>query len=164
MSLQSPTIEPFETVSDPHRAPAAKPAVAPRSSAQHAPPEKRGLRAKFPRGIDPWTLGWMVGMHIAAVAALWYFSWTAFAIFLVLLWVSASLGVCLGYHRLLTHKGLILPRPLHYFFTMCGILSAEEMRPVEKVLSAAALTYVAATLTAILTLMYYVMRFAGSRN
>jgi uncharacterized protein len=45
-----------------------------------------------------------------------------------------------------------------------GIVNEEEMRYVDKVLGAAALTYVAATLTAILTLMYYIMRFTSSRD
>ncbi|HND55580.1 MAG TPA: zinc metallopeptidase, partial [Pirellulaceae bacterium] len=39
-----------------------------------------------------------------------------------------------------------------------GICSDEEMYYVRKVLNAAALTYVAATLQAILTLLYYVLR------
>jgi uncharacterized protein len=42
-----------------------------------------------------------------------------------------------------------------------GIVSDEELKYVSKVLNAAALTYVAATLQAILTLLYYVMRFTG---
>ena len=42
-----------------------------------------------------------------------------------------------------------------------GIVGPDEMRYVNAVLNAAALTYVAATLQAILTLLYYVMRFSG---
>jgi len=42
-----------------------------------------------------------------------------------------------------------------------GIVHPEEMVYVNRVLSAAAWTYVAATLQAILTLAYYLMRFAG---
>ncbi|MCA9103133.1 MAG: zinc metallopeptidase [Planctomycetales bacterium] len=46
-----------------------------------------------------------------------------------------------------------------------GIVSDEAMPYVRKVLSAAALTYVAATLQSILTLLYYITRFTGgSRN
>ena len=39
-----------------------------------------------------------------------------------------------------------------------GIISPQEEREVGKVLNAAALTYVAATLTAVLTLLYYLVR------
>jgi Zn-dependent membrane protease YugP len=45
-----------------------------------------------------------------------------------------------------------------------GIINQEELTYVSKVLNAAALTYVAATLQAVLTLLYYVMRFSGDRN
>ncbi len=40
-----------------------------------------------------------------------------------------------------------------------GIVDQRDMGPVKKVLNAAAMTYVAATLQAILTLLYYIMRF-----
>jgi Zn-dependent membrane protease YugP len=45
-----------------------------------------------------------------------------------------------------------------------GIVPSQDMRYVNKVLNAAALTYVAATLQAVLTLLYYVMRYANSRD
>jgi Zn-dependent membrane protease YugP len=43
-----------------------------------------------------------------------------------------------------------------------GIVDDEQLVYVKRVLAAAALTYVAATLQAILTLLYYIMRFSGS--
>jgi Zn-dependent membrane protease YugP len=42
-----------------------------------------------------------------------------------------------------------------------GIVDQPGMVHVNRVLNAAALTYVAATLQSILTLLYYVMRFTG---
>jgi Zn-dependent membrane protease YugP len=45
-----------------------------------------------------------------------------------------------------------------------GIVHEQEMHYVNKVLNAAALTYVAATLQAILTLIYYVMLATGGRR
>ena len=42
-----------------------------------------------------------------------------------------------------------------------GIVDAYEMGPVKSVLNAAALTYVAGTLQAILTLLYYLLRYSG---
>lgn len=47
---------------------------------------------------------------------------------------------------------------------MLGIVPAGEQAYVHKVLDAAAWTYVAGTLQAIMTLLYYVMRFGGSRD
>lgn len=45
-----------------------------------------------------------------------------------------------------------------------GIVDADSMWYVNKVLNAAALTYVAATLQSVLTLLYYILRFAGNRD
>ncbi len=43
-----------------------------------------------------------------------------------------------------------------------GIITQQEVGYVSKVLNAAALTYVAATLQSVLQLAYFVFRFAGS--
>jgi Zn-dependent membrane protease YugP len=45
-----------------------------------------------------------------------------------------------------------------------GIVPQEDMTYVNRVLNAAAWTYVAATLQAVLTLLFYVMQFAGGRD
>jgi len=45
-----------------------------------------------------------------------------------------------------------------------GIINNDELVYVKKVLNAAALTYVAATLQAIMTLLYLIMRFGGNRD
>ncbi|MEN6494148.1 MAG: zinc metallopeptidase, partial [Thermoguttaceae bacterium] len=45
-----------------------------------------------------------------------------------------------------------------------GIVNPEQMVYVNRVLGAAAMTYVAATLQSILTLLYYILRFSGGSN
>jgi len=45
-----------------------------------------------------------------------------------------------------------------------GVIHDQELRYISRVLNAAALTYVAATLQAILTLLYYILRYAGSHD
>ncbi len=45
-----------------------------------------------------------------------------------------------------------------------GIVPSDDMVYVNRVLNAAAWTYVAGTLQAVLTLLYYIMRFYGSRD
>ena len=45
-----------------------------------------------------------------------------------------------------------------------GLISYDDVPMVKKVLGAAAMTYLAATLTAIANLLYYVMIFAGARD
>jgi fatty-acid desaturase len=64
-------------------------------------------------------------IHVAALAAPWTFSWTALALMLGFYWLAASIGICLTYHRLLTHRGFTVPKPLEYFFTVCGMLASE---------------------------------------
>lgn len=63
--------------------------------------------------------------HVGAVAALFNFSWPSFAAAVFLWWVSGSLGIGIGYHRLLTHRGFKVPRYLEYFFAICGTLALQ---------------------------------------
>jgi fatty-acid desaturase len=71
------------------------------------------------------TAVWMVIFHTGAIAALFMFSWKALFITLFLWWVSGSLGVGMGFHRLLTHRGFKTPKAVEYFLTLCGTLALE---------------------------------------
>ena len=53
-----------------------------------------------------------------------FFSWWAIGV-AVTLYVITGLGVTLGYHRLLTHRSLTMPRALEYFISLCGVLSLQ---------------------------------------
>jgi len=64
-------------------------------------------------------------IHAIALTAPWYFSWGGLAAFAVLYWASASLGIGVAYHRLLTHGSFRVPKPLEYLFTVCGTLASE---------------------------------------
>jgi fatty-acid desaturase len=68
---------------------------------------------------------WLIALHIGAIAAPWTFSWSGLWLCVFLHWVNGSLGICLAYHRLLTHTGLEVPRWLAKFLTFCGVLSGE---------------------------------------
>lgn len=63
--------------------------------------------------------------HLGAVAALFMFSWRAMVVAIVLWWITASLGVGMGFHRLLTHRGYQTPKLIEYFLTVCGSLALE---------------------------------------
>jgi len=67
----------------------------------------------------------MVIFHIGAIAALFTFSWTALFVALALWWVSGSLGIGIGFHRLLTHRGFKTPKFVEYFLTFCGTLALQ---------------------------------------
>ena len=64
-------------------------------------------------------------IHVGAVAALFMFTWEALLAALILYWVGVELGICLGYHRLLTHRGFKTPKWLEYVLAVCGALSLE---------------------------------------
>ena len=76
-------------------------------------------------GINWVTAIFMVIFHLGAVAALFMFSWQALAVTLVLWWVSGSLGIGMGFHRLLTHRGYRTPKAVEYFLTLCGTLALQ---------------------------------------
>ena len=64
-------------------------------------------------------------VHIGAVAALFYFSWPALFTAIALYWIALSLGIGMGYHRLLTHRSYKVPKGIEYFLAVCGTLALE---------------------------------------
>jgi stearoyl-CoA desaturase (delta-9 desaturase) len=67
----------------------------------------------------------MLVLHLGAVAALFAFTWKALGLAILLWWVSGSLGIGMGYHRLLTHRGYKTPKWVEYGLTLCGTLALE---------------------------------------
>ncbi len=74
------------------------------------------------------TIGFMIIIHVLSIVALFpgFWSFQAFTGFLVLYWITACLGVTLGYHRLLSHRAFRVPRWLERFFATCGALSCQH--------------------------------------
>src|SRR6202167_1207810 len=71
------------------------------------------------------TAAFMAAFHVGAIAALFFFTWKALMVAVVLWWVAGSLGIGMGYHRLLTHRGYKTPKIVEYFLTVCGTLALE---------------------------------------
>lgn len=86
---------------------------------------KLGSDKTFTQPILWLTTSFMVAFHVGAFAALFFFSWKALLFALVMWWVAGSLGIGMGYHRLLTHRGYKTPRWIEYFLTTCGTLALE---------------------------------------
>jgi fatty-acid desaturase len=76
-------------------------------------------------GINWSTAVFMALFHIGAVAALFMFNWKALLVAILLWWVAGSLGVGIGFHRLLTHRSYKTPKLVEYFLTICGTLALE---------------------------------------
>lgn len=76
-------------------------------------------------GINRGTATFMALFHAGAVAAPFFFSWPAVVTAVLLYWIAGSLGIGMGYHRLLTHRSYKVPKAVEYLLTLCGTLALE---------------------------------------
>jgi len=95
------------------------------ATASAAEPRTDGAEAIAKNGLDWPVVIWIGGIHVAALFAPLYFTWSGLAICLALYWVTGCLGVCLGYHRLLTHGSFVTWKPVRWFFAFVGGISGE---------------------------------------
>lgn len=63
--------------------------------------------------------------HVCAIVALFMFSWKALVFALLMWWMAESLGIGMGFHRLLTHRGYKTPKWMEYCLTVCGTLALQ---------------------------------------
>ena len=68
----------------------------------------------------------ITSVHLLAILAFFSFSWENFAVLIIGNWVVGSLGVGIGYHRLLTHRSFQTPKWLEYFLTILGTMSIQD--------------------------------------
>ncbi|MDF5729181.1 MAG: fatty acid desaturase, partial [Rhizonema sp. PD38] len=81
-------------------------------------------------GKQPLTLSWINvaffgTFHALAMLAPWCFSWSALGVTIFLHWLLGSIGICLGYHRLLSHRSLQLPKWLEYVIATLGAMALQ---------------------------------------
>lgn len=79
---------------------------------------------------QPLVLNWtsitfFAAVHAIALLAPWFFSWSALGVAIFLHWLFGSIGICLGYHRLLTHRSLQVPKGLEYAIALIGSLALQ---------------------------------------
>ncbi len=70
----------------------------------------------------------IVFVHMGALLAFLprFFTWQALFVCLFLHWLTGGIGICLTYHRLLTHRSFVLrPKWLEYILTIIGCSSLE---------------------------------------
>ena len=71
------------------------------------------------------TATFLICARLGSIAALFFWSWPAVITGVVLYWVGGSLGIGMGYHRLITHRGYKVPKLVEYFL----ITSITLIRP-----------------------------------
>ncbi|WP_437203888.1 acyl-CoA desaturase [Planctomicrobium sp. SH664] len=77
------------------------------------------------KNVDWVIAGWMALMHIGAVAALFFVTWQAILVTVVLHWLTCSIGICMTYHRCLSHRSLKLKNPSKFIGTLIGSIAGE---------------------------------------
>jgi stearoyl-CoA desaturase (delta-9 desaturase) len=79
-------------------------------------------------GIAWPALLWIGALHLGALLALvpGYFSWSGLVVCLLLHWLTGGIGICMTYHRLLTHRSFATrPKALEYLLTAIGCCASE---------------------------------------
>lgn len=64
--------------------------------------------------------------HLLAIPVIFTFSWQNLAVLLIGNWVVGSLGVGLGWHRLLTHRSFQAPKWLEYLLSIFATMSMQD--------------------------------------
>lgn len=77
-----------------------------------------------------YSIGWVnaaffTAFHALALLAPWFFSWSALGVTIFLHWLFGSIGICLGYHRLLTHRSFQVPKWLEYVITTISAMALQ---------------------------------------
>ncbi|MEM9002322.1 MAG: fatty acid desaturase [Cyanobacteria bacterium P01_F01_bin.86] len=91
-----------------------------------APKQRPNFKVRpTPPPLDWVTIGFFTLFHGLALLAPWFFSWSALGIAILLHWLFGGVGICLGYHRLLSHRSFQVPQWLEYSVATLGALAIE---------------------------------------
>ena len=94
-------------------------------------PRRLSIPARVNRGRIVMRYAVTVGLyHLVALLALlpWLFSWTGVVVSVLGLYVFGSLGINLYFHRLLTHRGFVVPRWVEYILGIIGTCCVQDTR------------------------------------
>ena len=72
-------------------------------------------------------VGWLAILHTGALLAFfpYFFSWQGVALLFGLHWLTGGVGICLGFHRLLTHSSFQTYKPVRWTIAFIGGLAGE---------------------------------------
>src|SRR5262249_54773202 len=74
-----------------------------------------------------WFLATIIAIHLLALTAFtpYGFAWWGIPLILFGNFIFGSIGINLGYHRMLTHKAATFPRWMEQIYVLCGVCSLE---------------------------------------
>ena len=74
------------------------------------------------------TIGFFIFLHLGALLAFIpsTFCWTSVGLMLFMYWLTASVGICFGFHRYLSHRGMVMPRWLDYFIILLVVIGVSS--------------------------------------
>ncbi len=75
--------------------------------------------------LDLGVVAWIALIHVGILAAPWTFRWSSFFVMLALYWLTGGVGICLGFHRLLSHKSFETYPVVRWFLAWVGGLAGE---------------------------------------
>jgi len=83
------------------------------------------------RRLDWYYVSGVAGVHLLALLAFfpWFFSWTGLLLVPIGMYVFGTLGTCVGFHRLLTHRSFACPRGLERVLVLLGTCCMMESPP-----------------------------------
>jgi fatty-acid desaturase len=97
-----------------------------RADAHVAKEVQRSHHADSPPRQPNWAnIIWLVILHGGCLAAPFVFTWEAVALTVFLHWLTGGIGICLGFHRMLTHTSFQTYRPVRYAIAFLGGLAGE---------------------------------------
>ncbi len=76
-------------------------------------------------GLDWPIVFWIAVIHAGLLAAPFTFTWQGLVLVFVLGWLSGGIGICLGYHRLFTHRSFSTYRPVAWLIAWLGGLAGQ---------------------------------------
>jgi fatty-acid desaturase len=73
-----------------------------------------------------WKFGISIAaLHLGAIAAFFFFSWSALLVALFLWVLGQNVGIAMSYHRQLTHRGFTTPKWVEYAMAVCATLAMQ---------------------------------------
>ena len=90
-------------------------------------------RLGYPEATQPMRIVWsyaivLTGIHVIALLAFipWLFTWSGLVLAILGHFTFGMLGVTIGYHRLLTHRGFTCPKWLEHTLAIFGMCNLQD--------------------------------------